>query len=553
MRESESGPRPLSFAGSVVAVLTGCASLTPSLLPRDWLLQGILSGLLLGIGYGAGAAIGALVRRGRPSLPRPGARTWWVTAASAVVVLSLSLWLAGGWQRELRQLTGMTDVDWRPVPVVLVAGGLGGLLLLVARLLRLLARELAGTLRRPARIVARTGLLLPPRGRFAVRTAPVLAGLLATLLAADGSGVAAVGAVELREHRAAWASSAPVELTRPNSWLRSGGPGSQVAWETLAGPGQEFVTGAVTTADLAGFAAFRGVDGPVRKPIRIYVGRDSAPDPAARAQLVVDELVRTGASDRQVVAVVVTTGTGWVNPVAAETVEYLYGGDTAVVAVQYSELPSWLSFLTERRAVAESAAATITAVRRWLDQQPAASRPQLVVYGESLGAYGTESAFGELTNLLDTVDAALLAGGPHTSPIRAQVVAEREPASPVWRPDLAADVPVRFLPDGAAGATGARVGYLQNLTDPVVWWRPSLLYQRPEWLSQPRHPDRPAAAHWLPVVTFWQVTVDLLRSTEPPDGYGHSYRASVVDGWVTVLDPPGWGDADTERLRAQVG
>ena len=36
------------LAGSVFAVLFYCASLTPSLLPRAWYLQGIVSGLTAG-------------------------------------------------------------------------------------------------------------------------------------------------------------------------------------------------------------------------------------------------------------------------------------------------------------------------------------------------------------------------------------------------------------------------------------------------------------------------------------------------------------------------
>src|SRR4051794_15831355 len=48
----------LGLAGSAFAVLFFCASLTPSLLPRAWYLQGIVSGLTAAIGYGAGAALG---------------------------------------------------------------------------------------------------------------------------------------------------------------------------------------------------------------------------------------------------------------------------------------------------------------------------------------------------------------------------------------------------------------------------------------------------------------------------------------------------------------
>ena len=43
--------------------------------------------------------------------------------------------------------------------------------------------------------------------------------------------------------------------------------------------------------------------------------------------------------------VVMPTGTGWIDPAAMDTVEYLHGGDVASVAIQYSYLTSWLSLL----------------------------------------------------------------------------------------------------------------------------------------------------------------------------------------------------------------
>jgi uncharacterized membrane protein len=42
-------------------------------------------------------------------------------------------------------------------------------------------------------------------------------------------------------------------------------------------------------------------------------------------------------------------------------------------------------------------------------------------------------------------------------------------------------------------------------------------------------------ARWYPVVTFWQVTVDLLTSTQAPDGHGHTYRTELVTGWADLL------------------
>jgi uncharacterized membrane protein len=54
---------------------------------------------------------------------------------------------------------------------------------------------------------------------------------------------------------------------------------------------------------------------------------------------------------------------------------------------------------------------------------------------------------------------------------------------------------------------------------------------------------------WMPVVTFWQVTVDLPLATGVPDGHGHTYTREFVDGWATVLHPTGWTPDKAEQLR----
>ena len=110
-------------------------------------------------------------------------------------------------------------------------------------------------------------------------------------------------------------------------------------------------------------------------PIRVYAGLAS-PSAQERADLAVAELERTGAFDRAVVAIVTTTGTGWVNP-RAEALELMYGGDTAVVATQYSYLPSWLSFLVDRSRSEEAGRLLFDAVHARMDQLSEDTQPRL--------------------------------------------------------------------------------------------------------------------------------------------------------------------------------
>ena len=53
----------LDFVGVAFGALFFCLSLTPSLLPRDWLFQGLIGGLNAAIGYGIGVFLAKMLRR----------------------------------------------------------------------------------------------------------------------------------------------------------------------------------------------------------------------------------------------------------------------------------------------------------------------------------------------------------------------------------------------------------------------------------------------------------------------------------------------------------
>jgi len=50
-------------------------------------------------------------------------------------------------------------------------------------------------------------------------------------------------------------------------------------------------------------------------------------------------------------------------------------------------------------------------------------------------------------------------------------------------------------------------------------------------------------------VTFWQVSADMTNAAGVPEGHGHNYSDTVLDGLVAVAAPDGWTPADTERIR----
>jgi uncharacterized membrane protein len=529
----------LSLAGAGLAAVFYCLSFTPSLLPRAWFLQGVVAGITAAMGYASGAAAGALVRRLRgPFRARTTRIAWLLLAAAIPVLVAIFLWLGTRWQRDLRIRLGMP-----PVPEYDVARTVGvslltfGTLLLIARMLRLATHGCALLFRRvfpvPAAYCAGTLVV-------AVLAYGAFDGLLIANLFATADRLAAV------EN-----SGTGNGVTVPASALRSGGPQSLVPWATLGRQGRAFVAGAPSGEQLTEFAGRPAVE-----PIRVYAGLTSADTLERRAALVVREMDRTGAFDRAVVAVFTPTGTGWVDNKVTRSLEYMYAGDTALVSMQYSYLPSFFAFMGDRSEVADAADALIGAVRERWSRLPAATRPRLLLFGESLGTYGMEMTFGTPERLVDGADGALLLGPTFANPTHRVLTTGREPGSPVWDPSYP-DLAVEFADDAAElrDRTGPRpkVVYLQNATDPVVWWSWDLLWKKPEWLIGQRAPDVTPDMHWYPGITFWQITCDLVFSNKVPTGHGHSYKSETVDGWAAIAPPPGWTTQDSLRLRALLG
>lgn len=92
--------------------------------------------------------------------------------------------------------------------------------------------------------------------------------------------------------------------------------------------------------------------------------------------------------------------------------------------------------------------------------------------------------------------------------------------------------------------------YLQNASDPIVWWSWELAVRRPEWLEEPLGPDVTDEVNWFPFVTFWQTTVDMAVSYGVAAPHGHRYGTNAVEGWSAVAPPEGWTHRDTLRLKS---
>lgn len=540
----------LNYVGLVLATVFFALSVTPSLVPRDWMFQGLISGVNAAIGYGAGCLLEWLFRLWvRPRLGDiPAPPTWARYALKSAVLLSAALAAAymlvqsARWQREITALMDMTGTT---TPAYLRTGALSvavGVLVVacyrtVREIIRFLARQLNRWVRVPRELAPAAGCL-------------VLVLLVVTLF--NGVAVRAFFAVansafSVRNNDT---SEYAVQPTLPE---RSGSSQSLAKWDTLGFEGRWFVSHG-PDAERIGWVT----GAPAREPIRAYVGLESAAGGQTPAELAVAELERTGAFDREVLVVATTTGTGWVNSMAADAIEYMYGGDSAIVATQYSYLPSVLSFLADRGKAADASRQLFDQVYQHWSARNERDRPKLLVYGESLGSQGSEEAFEGLADLRTKVDGALWVGPPNSNRLWRQFVTRRDPGSREVEPMYADGLVVRFAGDRAdLGRPGPewrepRIAYLQQASDPIVWWSTDLLFSQPDWLSEPRGSDVSSRMRWAPVVTFWQVAADMTNAQGVSYGHGHRYGSLVLDGWDTVAPPPGWNPELRERIRLEI-
>ena len=535
--------RGFSRPGLFVAILFFAASLAPSLLPRAPAFQGFVSGVTITIGYGIGVLGGWAWNYLGLRAPQRGSQAqrivFWATVGVAGSITAVSVWRQVGWQNELAASFSTESVDptaWLviiPVAVIVAA-----LVVITGRSIRKLFQAIARSLNRVmpervARLVGGTAVFL------------VMVFLINGVLI-SGLFSAANQLFSLRDDNTAEG------ITQPDVPERSGSPASLVSWESLGRQGRSFVGSGPTLEELN---AFHG--GSAEQPIRVYVGLKSAETLQERADLVLEELKRTGAFERDVLVVATTTGTGYLVPQGMDSIEYLHNGNTAIAGVQYSYLPSWISLLADQAVTSETSQVVFNTVHEYWSTLPEASRPDIYLFGLSLGSYGVESILTSVNIINEPVKGALLVGPPFVNNMWSDLTARRDEGSPAWLPIYQEGRTVRFttlenrLDVPTAEWQDTRIVYIQHPSDPVSFFSPKLALSRPDWLREgQRGPDVPKDMTWLPLVTMWQVAADLPVAGLVPAGHGHLYTSGeYLDGWVGISVPEGWAPTETERLR----
>ena len=281
-------------------------------------------------------------------------------------------------------------------------------------------------------------------------------------------------------------------------------------------------------------------------PVRVFVPLAAAESPDDRAALAVAEMDALGAFDRSLIVVCSPTGTGYINYVMAETVEFLTRGDCAIVTVQYSLRPSFLS-LDRVKVGRANVIALLAALDLRLQQIPEDRRPRVVAFGESLGAHTAQDASlheGVAGFTRRGVQRALFIGTPDESGWARQ-----------WRTDPLGTDPdevvvevdsyeaFEALPEPRRA--GARIFLVSHDEDPITKFGPDLALQRPTWLD-PDRGKRPAGIppemEWRPLTTFFVTIADVLNSMTVIPGQfgaeGHDYRADLARFVSSAFDLP---------------
>ncbi len=543
LRMSLSAWRSLSGFGLLLGTLFFCAALMPSLLTRSTLSQGVLAGAALAAGYGIGVFWRWLWRYLElPERPeRLHNQTNIVIAILCAALAAYFLSQVTAWQNSIRSLMQMQPVtSGHLLEVVLTALATFLILLLLARLYRLVSRFVSRHADRflPRRVANVMGVLV---------ALALFWSLVSDVLVAQALRV-------LDASFAQYDALIEPEAAQPRSPLKSGSQESLLDWDELGRTGREFIASGPSAEDIAAVTGR-----PALEPIRVYVGLRASETPRERARLALRELVRTGAFERSVLVLVTPTGTGWIDPAAMNTVEYLHHGNIASAALQYSYLNSPLSLLVEAEYGADVARALFAEVYGYWSELPPNRRPRLYLHGLSLGALHSQRSW-ELHELIgNPFQGALWSGPPFKSEQWRTLTDDRNPDSPEWRPQFRDGRFVRFMnqqgtPEPANAPWGPmRLLYLQYASDPITFFDYRYAWRRPDWLSGPRGPDVSPQLRWFPLVAMLQLAVDMAVTTPTPPGYGHVYApADYVDAWLLVTAPAGWSADTLAGLKAHL-
>lgn len=533
-------------AGILGAEMSTWWAVSPSLLPRPWWVTAANVAICQGVGHVAGTGLAWTANRWmmRHDLHPPArVRRFWKDTGHTAVAAVTAAALLQSLRRQEQQARLVRVAGERGASHALAGGLVGtagyGFLLLLGDAAQVSVDQLGRRLSRwmPLGVAwslaagGLTWLVLVLSDRVLVRR--VLAGL---------------------SRRAEQVNRSIFPGTSmPWEPERSGSPWSLEPWSAVGSQGRAVLSLGPRARDIAEVTGLSET----REPIRIFVGLVRGRSLEAAARLVLAEMDRTGAFHRNTLVMQTSAGTGWITDWSVDAVEFLTGGDCATMAMQYSYLPSAVSYLVDHDTPVRASRILLRAILERLDRMDPDNRPRFYVAGESLGGYGVASSFDGLGDLLARTDGAVFSGSPRFTRLLRELTDARDAGSPERLPVVDGGRHVRFVthPEhlrqeftGMAYANEweyPRVVVAQHASDPIVWWESALFWRRPEWLTEPGSRGVPAprpqrldvfhGMRWVPFITGWQVGLDQLTSLLVPGGHGHQYHAEMLWYWDAVL------------------
>ncbi len=545
----------LSIFGLILGFVCFYISMTPMLLPRSWLIQAVCCAVSGSVGYAVGKFIHHVINLICLALNRPK-----ITVLSKyrlpitfIGLLSLVAMTFYQWQimQTMRDLMDMPKEPLYLTALGVVIGVLGWLGIIVLGrwiivLIEWLVNLIAPKLALPIRVI--TWVLVT------ALVGSVLIGLTRHYVWRPALQFISQKALELD-------LTEPESLNAPTTPNRSGVDGvSTQPWQALGHYGQRFVSLGPSAADISLVTGK-----PALEPIRVFVGLDHeesvTSDADALVALALKEMDRTGAWQRSHLVIHGATGRGWVEEYSSLAAEYLTDGDIASISIQYSYLPSQISFIVDRQASSDANQRLYQAIQNRLSKLDPKHRPKLYLAGESLGAFATQSNFQDYNELISSIDGAVWVGTPRLSELWSNLVKMRADSTPENLPIIDGGRHVRFMdypemlsaqghPQGHLYENWQppRIVFVQYASDPIVWWSPEMLYRRPDWMSEPAGRDLARMPLWLPILSLWELSLDMPASSNTPPGHGHIYRHDAIHAWQAVLDT----QSPTYEILAQV-
>ncbi len=333
----------------------------------------------------------------------------------------------------------------------------------------------------------------------------------------------------------------PAYESAATSPMVSGGPGSVIPFDTLSREGRRFVNMALTREEIEEVMG----EPAVADPVRVFVGLDTAAEVEDRVDLFMDELVRTGAFHRKVLCFASPTGSGYINYVMAEALEYMSLGDCAIATMQYSMLPSSMSLARTGLAVEQNRDLmhAITGYLRGMDPE---KRPRFVVFGESLGALTMQDVWRRRT--VDAMDrdfvhSSVYLGTPSGTEFAKSWRLDPQKVDPSGKM-IEVDNFGQYLELPEDSRSAVRHVLISHYDDPIPKFGINILLRRPWWLGPPdqRPPGVPRSTTWRPAVSFVLTGIDLVNAMDVVPGTfgrrGHDYREDIARFVSVAYDLP---------------